>query len=187
MINILLDTLPEEYNGYALDTDFRIGIMATQALSDVDLTDAEKISVALQLIFKDEIPPLEEANEAIEWYINGWNHDNHVKTASKEAVMDFNMDAGRIFSAFMAQYRINLNIENMHFWQFMILLSNLGECSYTQVIEIRQKDLKGMDRKQRKIYEQSKRMYAIKTEMSEEDKQLKAEMDERFLQQMGMK
>ena len=38
MYNFLLDSLPEDYEGYLLRTDYRVGIQISQALEDEELS-----------------------------------------------------------------------------------------------------------------------------------------------------
>ena len=42
MYNAMLDRLPEDYNGWLIRTDYRIGVQIQLCISDPDLTDAEK-------------------------------------------------------------------------------------------------------------------------------------------------
>lgn len=187
MFNILLDEYPEEWNGYALNTDFRIGIMMTLASADPNLSEREKAKAIINLLFKDEIPTPKEAFECIQWFLNGWQHDHHGKGGGSSA-MDFNIDQGRIYSAFMSQYKIDLNREDMHFWKFMYLLTNLEECSFTRVIDIRTKKLNGkMSSEERKHYTNMKRVFAINVEKekTEEEKQAEEDVTNTFLQYIG--
>ena len=51
MFNVMLDRLPTEYNGYPINSDFRIGIQIFQAISDSELSEMEKMSKACELLF----------------------------------------------------------------------------------------------------------------------------------------
>lgn len=189
MFNILLDEYPKEWNGYKLNTDFRIGIMMTMASSDKRLDEREKSRAIINLLFDGDCPhSFDECMECVGWFMNGWNHDHHKKSSSTQEVMDFNVDQGRIYSAFLMQYHIDLNIEDMHFWKFMFLLSNLEECSFTRVIDIRTKKFDGNTSKaERKHYTDAKRIYVIDTneEKTEEDKEAEREVTETFLKFIG--
>lgn len=56
MFNIILGKLPDNFEGYLIRTDFRIGIQISQALADVNLHDDEKIKVAAGLLFGEGLP-----------------------------------------------------------------------------------------------------------------------------------
>ena len=183
MFNILLDEYPTEWNSYKLNTDFRVGVQMVQATEDKDLSDYEKLQVMVMLLFTDEHPNTEESTECIEWFLNEWNHDHHQKGGVKS--MDFDVDQGRIYSAFLSQYHIDLNNTNMHFWKFMYLLSNLEECAFTRVVEIRTKKIDAKMSKEEKIlYSNAKKTYAIE---SEEDKQAEDDTTKNFLSALGVK
>lgn len=174
MFNILLDALPTEWNGYAINSDFRTGLQMSQASEDEELSESEKMQVMVSLLFKDKQPSFDECMECIQWFFNGWSHDNHTPSkASSIKSMDFDQDQGRIYSAFMAQYHINLNIADLHFWEFMILISNLEECAFTRVVGIRTKKIDAkMSKAEKDYYTGAKKTYAIKREdvLDEEEK-----------------
>ena len=51
MFNMLLDRLPISYKGYLIRTDYRIGIQISLALDDPDLSDNDRVWVALSLLY----------------------------------------------------------------------------------------------------------------------------------------
>lgn len=175
MFNILLDSLPHDWNGYEVDMDFQTGIQVSQCLNDPDLSKQEKLITAVSLMFPGEYPRTsEEIEEVLNWYLNGWNHDNiHKSKKSDVVLMDFDVDQWRIYAAFRSQYGINLNRQRLHFWEFMGLLSNLEECAFTRVISIRDKKITSkMSKEEKEAYSNAKKMYAIRREEveSEEEK-----------------
>lgn len=184
--NILLDALPEEWNGYQIDTDFQTGILIQMALSDQELSQAEQFYSACKLLFPDEQPQPKEAAEAIIWFLQGWFTDNMEKVKEdKDPVTDWQVDQWRIWVAFKRQYGIDLNSDKLHFWAFMALLSNLEECSYTRIADIRGKKLTGkMSAAEREAYIRAKAIYALDnkaqtTNYTEEEKAKIDAFDER--------
>lgn len=175
MFNILLDPLPYEWNGYEVDMDFQTGIQISQCLSDDDLTGSEKMTTVLELMFPKEKPDtLEEIEEVIAWYVNGWNTDNvaNNKKNTEVVLMDFDIDQWRIYAAFRKQYGINLNRQRLHFWEYMGLLVNLEECVFTQVISIRDKKIDSkMSKEEKAMIIKAKKMYAIKKEVAESEEE----------------
>lgn len=165
MFNVLLDALPWEWNGFPVDMNFDTGIKVSQCLVDEELSETERISTALSLIFPKGVKL--DANGAIEvisWYLNGWNHDN-IKANKKKneaVVMDFDVDQWRIYAAFRSQYKINLNTARLHFWEYMGLLSNLDECTFTQVVSIRAKKVTAkMSKEDKTAILKAKEVFAI--------------------------
>ena len=115
--------------------------------------------VAVNLLFADDYPQDSQAiNDCLNWFLNDWTLDRSSKSESRAKVIDFDVDQGRIYAAFMSQYRIDLNIEDMHFWKFMHLLTNLEECSFTRVIDIRTKDLTKCSKYEREYYQKAKNL-----------------------------
>lgn len=175
MFNIMMDPLPQEWNGKKIETSFRVGIQVSQCLADEDLTIMERISCALELIFDDEndIPQNhEEKTECIQWYINGWCTDNLKKSKSSIKLMDFDVDQWRIYAAFRSRYGINLNTDNLHFWVFMGLLHNLEECAYTRVIELRQKKIDPkLPAETKKAIREAKQVYSLDRKEEEKSEQ----------------
>lgn len=164
MFNIMLDPLPNDWNGYPIDSDFQTGIMISQCMADESLSNDEKFLTAMDLLFPQDKPPVNEAEEAITWFLNEYNHDNMAskKKEKEEIVFDFDIDQWRIYAAFKSQYNIDLNTEQLHWFVFMGLLSNLAECALTRVMDIRQKEITPkMSRKEKNAIMAAKKVFAI--------------------------
>ena len=159
MWNVLLDPLPKEWNGFPIDFDFQTGIQISQCLCDESLSEIERFYTAVLLLFPEKVPDDEEAAKAIRWYLNAFHHDNNIADKSDIQVMDFDVDQWRIYAAFINQYGIDLNTVKMHWFTFMGLLCNLNECTFTNVMDIRQKKITGKMSKEEK--ERIKRMQMI--------------------------
>lgn len=198
MFNIMLDKLPEEYKGYPINSDFRIGIQVFQLLNDNEFSDSEKFYKAYDLLFLDEdketgesvpfkdengedipLPDIQTAQEGMQWFLWGWYTDNNVESKKEtKKDMDYDIDQWRIFSAFLTQFEINLNEVSMHFWAFMGLLSTLEECAFTRVMDIRTKkiDPKISPSDKRELKEVKER-YALEQVEEEMTPQEKADYD----------
>lgn len=189
MFNILLDPLPEEWNGYPIDSDFRIGIQISQCLEDKSLSKLERKLTAINLLFPDEDkrPELEEANSGLKWFLNEFSHDKHKSTGGSNPI-SFDNDQWRIYAAFFNQYRIDLNTIDMHWFTFMGLLSNLCECSFNGVVDIRQKKLTSkMSKEEKEAYNKAKEVYSLAEEepISDEQKEVEAEAVAQFQKLIG--
>ena len=148
MFNVLLEDMPEEYEGYRIDPDFRTGILISMCLSDPELTELEQRLVAANLLFTDKIPPPEQAMSGISWFMNANNHG---------------VDQWRIYAAFMAQYHIDLNKVYMHWFIFRGLLDNLSECSFTDVMQLRQKKIPAyLSAKEKEEFKRKQRIFQLK-------------------------
>lgn len=168
--NILLDPLPEEWNGYPIDSDFQTGIQLFWILEDKDLSNLEKIAQCRMFLFPADAPQTaDDVLSGVMWFLNGWNTDNLPKGKTEAPVMDYQVDQWRIWVAFKRQYGIDLNMDKLHFWCFMALLRNLEECSFTRVIDIRGKKITAkMGREEKQAYITAKAMYALKPRKEQE-------------------
>lgn len=176
MFNVLLDRLPTEYKGFPIDTDFGIGIQITQVLEDEEFSKHDRMAKALNLLFVTEdkdgnrlpIPDIETAMEGMKWFLTDWNHDNH-KSKNETKVLDYDIDQWRIHSAFLSNYGIDLKTQPMHYWEFMGLLTNLPECAFTRVVDIRSKVIDSkMSKQEKEAYKNLKEVYSLNQTKSKE-------------------
>lgn len=181
-MNILLGEFPTEWNGYMVNTDFRVGIRIMQAAEDAELYDTERFEIIMLLLFQNEDgsvrdhPPVEQMGELIRWYLSGWNMDGKSSEKQKKKTVDFDVDQWRIYADFLQVYRIDLSTAKMHFWTFCGLLWNLParSSSFMQVLEIRQKKIgPKASAAERKAITEAQRIYGL--EQPEEKKELTAE------------
>lgn len=143
MNNVLYEPLPEEWNGYPINTWFQVGVQLYLVSEDSELMDFERAEIIADLLFPAEVPSPEEMQECIAWFLNGWCHDRSPKEKERKKLLDFNKDQWRIYADFRQIYGINLNEADLHWWEFMGMLWNMPQrqSSFLQVIEIRQKEI----------------------------------------------
>lgn len=186
--NLLIDTLPTHLTvggrAFAIDSNFRAGILFELMVTDATLTDSELTVNALNLFYTEEIPEdTEEAFEAIIWfYRNGYEEKpkRRRRGAKQEApkeleprVFSFEEDAPLIYAAFMSQYGIDLqDIEYLHWWKFNAMFRGIHEDErITEIIGYRSMDLKDIeDKKLRAHYMRLKERYALPDGMTVEQK-----------------
>lgn len=175
-MNPLLEPLDDWFEGYRVNTDFRIGIQLSEALEDVDLSEEERVMVTINLLYGEEdytgklvlreYPrDIETIQQTCEWLLSGWNTDNLSGTKSKVPVFDYDVDGWRIYADFRRYYGVNLNtIDTLHFWEFSAMLWNLPQDSATkEVIEIRGKETNSkMSAEQRKAIKKAQKIYGLK-------------------------
>lgn len=164
MFNVLLDRLPHHWHGYRIDTDFRIGIQIMQCMSDEEFSEEDRICHAIGLLFPEGRPDIREAVEGVTWFLSEFSHDRHEGSSGTGNVKayDFDIDQWRIYSAFKRQYDIDLNTARMHWFTFMGLLSNLDECAFTRVMDIRLKKIDPKSSaKEKKSLQKLKNVYGL--------------------------
>lgn len=179
MNNVFLDELPTFWNGYQVNTWFQIGIQIQQIQEDEELSQSEQVELIVQLLFGNEdgsvreFPPTsEELLECLNWFFNGWYHDNPVKPDSRKKLMDFDVDQWRIYADFMQIYHIDLSESDMHWWMFCGLLWNMPSrlSSFMQVLEIRQKKpTRGASIEEKKAVENGHKLYDLKQKVAKKE------------------
>lgn len=188
MFNLLLDALPTEYEGYLIRTDYRIGIQISQALEDEELEPYERIGIALSLLYGNGIPPADIAYAGLRWFLNAAaGAPQNEEDAGAVSVEDdgiryfsFDYDASRLYSGFRRAYGVELDRVEMHWFRFLSLLGDLGECAFTRVVDIRSADLSKMDKETKRAYAAMRRKVALPQPKSQEE--------EEFLQKLkGLK
>ena len=183
MINVMLDPLPSEWNGYEVNTDFRVGMQVYILEYDPDLSKAEKSYLIECLLFEDEqgelreTPQVDDLQECIIWFLNGWFHDREEKSKTTRRLVDYDIDQWRIYADFLQVYHIDLSTIEMHWWMFNGLLWNMPYkmSSFMQVIEIRQKKIDAnMSKTEKDAIQNAKRIYdldqQVEREYTEEEK-----------------
>lgn len=181
MLNIILDGFPDEYEGYLIRTDFRVGMQISEALNDVDLAEPEKMMTALRLLYGNGIPSdTELAESGLRWFMSGGNVDEERVPDGKPPTFDFEQDNRLLYSAFRARYGIDLTRERLNWFAFLAMLGDLGGCSLSDIIGIRSTDLAKLGKAQRNDYAKMQERYRIKEKMTEADLARIAEFEEQL-------
>ncbi|MBR3656531.1 MAG: bacteriophage Gp15 family protein [Prevotella sp.] len=180
-MNILTDPLPNSLTvcgkTYPIHSDFRTGILFTEAVSDPDLSDGEKLDVTAKLYFGGfpfaTWSEWEEAYKQILWFYRcGRDMDDEENgDSSGEESFSFTYDADYVYAAFLSAYGIDLTVQTLHWWQFMALLRAIpGETELSRIIGYRTMEIDpDMPRKQKQHYQKMKELFAIPRSKAERE------------------
>ena len=181
MFNILLDRLPIDYKGYLMRTSFRVGIQICDCLDDTELSDEEKMYVAITLLFGKGIPKFEDALEGLNWFMACGNPE-YKSVGNNKKLFYWDFDATRIYSSFKQTYGIDLAKTDLHWFEFIAMIGSLDkDCSFNKAIEIRDYDIKDLKGKNRSDMQKMKTNLTPPVEMTDEEQQ---KLDE-FNAQLG--
>lgn len=181
--NLLINKLPQHTDsGLKIRTDFRESIKFELLMQDKTINDDKKIRMILNLYYykPEEITDLKKSLEEIVWFYKGGdkveNKDNAKKEGNrrKKQIYSYEFDAEYIYSAFMQQYRIDLNsIKYLHWWKFRALFVNLNEdVMFSKIMQYRAIQLNTIkDNEMKKFYKKMKRLYALPDMRTEEEKE----------------
>jgi len=173
MANILIDRLPNEIDGIPINTDFRVCILFELLMQDCELTDSEKLSLAIDLFYSEEVVDYQTALKNIVWF---YSCGKEAKASGKnqKIIYSFEHDAEYIFSAFLSEYNINLNrIEYMHWWEFKALFTSLSENNlFNKIMGYRAINLSQIkDKETRKYYRDLQIKYKLPDQRTETEKE----------------
>lgn len=182
-MSILIDKLPNSVviDGmeYAINSDFRTSIQFEILMCRNDIDKAEKLSNGLILYYPIIPANILEAIEKIMWFYscgkdnNVTNNNGNDENANNSKIYDYNYDDDYIFSAFISQYRIDLNsIDYLHWWKFKAMFKALNEDNkIVKIMEYRSMDIsKISDKSQREFYKKMKKIYEIPMPKEERQK-----------------
>ncbi len=172
--NILLDTLPKSICGLEINTDFRYSIAFELLMSDKNLSDKEKIQQAFILYFKEPfaIKNQVEALEGILWFYSAGAATNKTQNREEKPIYSYEYDDIYIFSAFLSQYGIDLNRENLHWWKFKAMFQSLNEDhTISKIMKYRSMKISPkLSKEEKQFYRNMKRIYALPDEKTDEEK-----------------
>lgn len=196
---LLLDGLPEEYEGIPLSADFRNMIQVDLILREQGVSDAEKTLAALNQLYPEIPADLELAVRGLEWFFSRGESGNaepgtEPETAKEKKpqprAVDFDQDANLIYAAFYAAYGISLTtVDFLHWWEFMALLEGLPEQTLLrQVMYWRTADLSELPKEERRHVLKMRKRFALKEPAKERfnvaqlERKTKADLARRYEQ-----
>lgn len=179
-MNILVDRLPTEYEGLKINTNFRSFILFELLMQDGEVPKEQKIQLALRLMYSEPIADIKKAVDGIIWFYTlgkdkktNNNKENQNKERTKQ-IYSYEYDAELIYSAFLDQYKIDLNeIDYLHWWKFKSLFDGLkDENKICKIMGYRAVDInKIKDKEEKKRYKRLQRLYALPDTRTEEEKE----------------
>ena len=135
MYNCLIEQFPSDYRGSAINTNFRVGVMLTLLTEDTRFPEDMKRLKAFDILYKDKVPDIETAYSGLIWFLScGRSEVYYLEddlAGSNEKYLDFQFDAFDIYGSFLAK-GVDLHKSNMHWFKFMAMLNNLGDCPLSQ-------------------------------------------------------
>lgn len=182
-INILLDRLPQfTQSGNRIRTDFRESIKFELLMQDNKIDEKNKVIQALKLYYYniEKITDIPKAIEEMLWFFacgKKKNVDNKKEKNNKKRIKQiysYEFDAEYIYSAFLQQYKIDLNsIKYMHWWKFKALMENLNEdTQFVKIMGYRAIDIsKIKDKEEKTRYKRLKTIYDLPDMRTAEQKE----------------
>lgn len=162
---------------YEIRSDYRAILDIIIALNDATLTENEKVVVSLSIFYPDfDNMPIEHCREALRqcfWFINGGKEEatdqRPVKLVNWEK--DFQYIVSPVNRVLGCEIRA---VEYLHWWSFIGAYMEIGECTFAQIIRIRNAKAHGkkLDKQDQEWYARNRDLVDIKTTYTREEDNL---------------
>lgn len=167
-----------------INTDFKVALRCFEVLNDDTIGEHERALAIVYLLF-NVIPPYDELNEytrqSIKFLQCGEEPKENAQEEYSKRDIDMVLDMQYIRPSFMADYHIDLNKTDLHFWQFCELISGLTENSLlNRVRSIRTANINEYKGEAKDKMLKAKQQVALPNVMSDEDKAVWDEWESLF-------
>lgn len=166
-------------------SDYRAILDILTALSNPDYEEDDKILITLTILYPDfDKMPSESYSEALEqayWFIDGGKANKDKKHSLR--VMDWEQDAHLYIPAINRVMGREIRaLEYLHWWTFLGAYSEIGECSYSQIVSLRSKKAKGkkLEKWEREFMAENKDIVELKVKLTEEEQAEQDRLDDIF-------
>lgn len=174
-----------------INTSYKVALRCNEISKDTHIGKVEKTMAIIYLLFGDEALEDEKNYEtyirlAFDYLKCGEDERNFDNDGERD--MDFSQDYGLIKASFKSDYGIDIEKEDLHWWDFYMYLNGLTEnCVLNRVRELRTYDInKIKDEKEREKLIRSKKRFALKEEEVELTEKQKQSV-EKFYKLTGIK
>jgi hypothetical protein len=164
---------------YEIRSDYRAILDICTALNDPELSDGERGAVVLSIFYPrvEGIPP-EDQQEAVETcfrFINCGSEDSGKKSPKlMDWEQDFHLIVAPVNRVLGSEIR---SLEYLHWWTFVSAYMEIGDCTFAQVVNIRDKKARGktLDKTDREWYRRNRDLVDFKVTHTEDDQDLMRE------------
>ena len=164
-------TLPRSLHvggrNWVIRWDFRAVLDIMTALGDQDLDNRERAYVALYIFYPEleQMPPetYEEALKKLLWFLNGGQEEAF--GAGSMRLMDWEQDFPLIVAPVNRVLGRDIRGDaDLHWWTFLSAYYEIGDCTFAQVVAIRDKKARGkkLEKPEREWYARNKNLVDLK-------------------------
>ena len=160
---------------YEIETDYRAILDICAAISDPELTGQEQSAVALEIFYPDieAMPPVDyqEALDRLLWFLNGGDTPEDRKMPK---LVDWEQDFTYIVAPINRVTGQEVRaVEYMHWWTFLLAYYEIGDCTFAQIVRIRDLRARGkpLDKTDQDWYNRNRRLVDFKRKYTEQDEE----------------
>ncbi len=179
-MNLLIDSLPTaiEIEGkiYNINTDYQTGLKIIMAFEDKTLTELEKQSILLNLLYREMPSNIGMALQKGIKYLNCGDSGQTENQGIEQRVYSFSHDGKYIFSAVDRVLNGRLSKGDfVHWWEFVMAFMDLPEdCMMSKIIYYRTQFAKGkLTKEEKKVYFDNRSIFELPVELSNEEETAK--------------
>lgn len=162
-------------NDYAIRSDYRAILDILEAINDPELTDSDRAEAVLRIFYPqfEEMPQMdyERAIDRCIWFINCGNEEERPEN-KPERLMDWQQD----FSLIVAPVNRVLgkeirSLDYLHWWTFIGAYQEIGDCTFAQIVNIRQKKAHGkkLDKAEQEYYKKNRHLIDFKRQYTSQE------------------
>lgn len=169
-----LEVCGEEYE---IRSDFRAVLDVIEILNDSELNEQERGYLALLFFYSDikKMPPehYQDALKKCFWFINGGSDEE--PDGKQPRLMDWQQDFPYIIASINRVIGHEVRSDkHLHWWTFLSAYMEIGECTFAQIVHIRDANNKGkkLDASDREWYRKNRKIVDLKQKYTPEEEQL---------------
>lgn len=188
----LPDTLEVAGTVYHIRTDFRDILTILNALGDPDLPDNAKVEVMLIILYEDfDSMPEADIEEAVQKGMKFINHapDDDKPDTKKPTLMDWEQDADMIIPAINKVAGVGdvRSLPYLHWWTFLGYYMEIGDCLFSQVLNIRYKRAHGkkLEKYEREFEKDNRGLIRLRKRLSDDERE-RMDEERKALEEMGL-
>ncbi|MBQ6558921.1 MAG: hypothetical protein IJP43_06175 [Oscillospiraceae bacterium] len=130
----------------AIRSDYRVILDILVALGNPEFSNEEKIAVVLLCFYPDydklKETQYEEAIKRFNVFVNGGKEESKDKKSPR--LMDWEQDYDMIIAPINRTIGTEIRaLEYLHWWTFLAAYNEIGDCLFSQVVRIRDKQARG--------------------------------------------
>lgn len=167
-----------EINGieYAIRSDFREVLEVLEIMADVDLIQEERWYLTLLFFYPDfdmiSYSDYEEATKRCYWFLNGGKTEED--TGNHPRLMDWQQDFPLIIAPVNRIMGHDIRgDEYVHWWSFLAAYGEIGECTWAQVVHIRDAKARGrpLDKTDQEWYRKNKNLVDLDQKITTQEEE----------------
>lgn len=160
---------------YKIRSDFRLILSVLEMLKNKDMKEWERGYIPLLFFYEDfqniPIEHIEEAKKQFLWFVNGGKHEDQ-SGKKPPRLMDWEQDYPYIIAPINRVLGHEIRYDaHLHWWTFLSAYMEIGECTFAQIVHIRDMQSKGkpLDKSDKEWYRRNQKLVDMETRLTSEE------------------